>query len=366
MIKEEKVLVKINPRNINHFIKKGYDVSLSNKELLVNVYDLSYGSKVKVTAICSNCRKEKSIEYSKYITNKKRSSKDIYSCFSCKNIKKEETCIKKYGVKSYSMTDEFKTNESIKWKGIRKGDDKYRKTMIERYGVDCYYKTDIMKQRNREWMSSNNFKLKSKETLLERYGVDSYSKTEMFKKIILENKDLMLDKMRKTLLEKYGVDSYFKLDEFKQKIKDNREEVVKSIKKTCLDRYGYDNVSKVKHIKYKTKKTKIELGYIIPDELLTEWEIYRKDVRNITKKYKKELFEKWDGNDYYDNEFIKGYLSYSHIHRYYPSIDHKISIYYGFINNIPADKIGNISNLCITKRYINSIKKSTIDSEFVL
>ena len=59
--------------------------------------------------------------YSKYILNKKRNNKNYYSCFKCKNIEKEKTCLSKYGVVSYSMTDEFKKSESEKWKGKIKG-----------------------------------------------------------------------------------------------------------------------------------------------------------------------------------------------------------------------------------------------------
>jgi hypothetical protein len=40
----------------------------------------------------------------------------------------------------------------------------------------------------------------------------------------------------------------------------------------------------------------------------------------------------------------------------YPTIDHKNSVFYGFMNNIPPEDISDISNLCITKRFINSSK----------
>jgi hypothetical protein len=162
MIKESKVLVKINSRNLTHYKNYGYDVS--EKELLVNVYKLSKNSKVKVTAICEICKSENEITYAKYNLNKNRNNKGYYSCFNCKNIEKEKTCIKKYGVKSYSMTDEFKSSESEKWKGIKKGADKGKLTMIERYGFGSYFKTDEAKEYSRKWMSSDEFKIKSKRT----------------------------------------------------------------------------------------------------------------------------------------------------------------------------------------------------------
>jgi hypothetical protein len=170
--------------------------------------------------------------------------------------------------------------------------------------------------------------------------------------------------MKKTFYDKYGVDFYSKTDEFKSILKSKKEEIIKSIKETCLKRYGVDNVSKVVSVKNTSRITKLERGLIIPDELLNEWILYKKDVKNITRSFKKELFEKWNGCDYYDNEFIMGNFSYSHTHRFYPTIDHKISVYYGFVNNIPPEEISDISNLCITKRFINSKKRDLIESEF--
>jgi hypothetical protein len=366
MIKEDKVLVKINIRNITSFVNKGYDITLDIKEYPISISDLNPGTKVKVTAICEICGSENTLQYNKYLMNINRNNKGYYSCFKCKNVEKEKTCIRKYGVKSYSMTEEFKVSESLKWKGTRKGDDSYKKTMLDRYGVDCYFKLDEIKNMNREWMSSDEFKNKSKKTMLNKYGEDHFSKTELFKNKISENKDVIVENIKKTFLEKYGVDWYFKTEDFKKNLKDKRVDIIESIKKTCLEKYGFDNVSKVKSVKDKIKKTRTKLNQIIPDELLTEWKVYKKNVRNLTKVSAKILYEKWDGLDYYDGEFIKGYSSYSHVHRYYPTIDHKISVYYGFINNISPEEISDINNLCITKRFINSKKRDLIESEFKL
>lgn len=364
MIKEDKVLVNINSRNIKTFKDKGYDVSLNDKQCYIMIKDLNKGTKTKITAICDICNSENIISYNKYLVNLNRNNKGYYSCFKCKNIEREKTCLDKYGVSSYSKTEKFKKSESEKWKGIQKGGDKYKKTMIEKYGVDCYFKLGVMKEANREWMSSKEFVEKSKISMIERYGVDHYSKTDEFKKRMIDNKDIILEKIKKTFYEKYGVDFYSKTDEFKSILNYKKEEIIKSIKKTCLERYGVDNVSKVKSVKNSSKETKLKRGLIIPDELLNEWVLYKKSVRNITRSFKKYLFENWNGYDYYDNEFIKGNFSYSYTHRFYPTIDHKISVYYGFVNNIPPEEISDISNLCITKRFINSKKRDLIESEF--
>jgi len=70
------------------------------------------------------------------------------------------------------------------------------------------------------------------------------------------------------------------------------------------------------------------------------------------------LFENWDGYDYYDGEYIKNNFNLHGLDNNYPTIDHKISVSYGFKNNIEPEKIADISNLCITKK-INNSKKSS-------
>ena len=67
MIKEDKVLVKINLRNSTHYKKHGYDIS--KKELLVNIDELTKSSKSRVTAVCEICSSENSVTYGKYNVN---------------------------------------------------------------------------------------------------------------------------------------------------------------------------------------------------------------------------------------------------------------------------------------------------------
>jgi hypothetical protein len=40
----------------------------------------------------------------------------------------------------------------------------------------------------------------------------------------------------------------------------------------------------------------------------------------------------------------------------YPTIDHKISIYYGYINNMAPENLSDVKNLCITTRSNNASK----------
>ena len=227
------------------------------------------------------------------------------------------------------MTLEFKDLDRTDW-NIKEGYEKGREKIIEKYGVDSYFKTKESREYNKKWMSSDEFKIKSKNTLQEKYGVDSYSKTDRFKIDIESKKDLILDKIRETFIKNYNIDWASKLSSVKDKI----------------------------------RKTKEDNGTVIPDELLGDWEVYRRKVRNITNSNKKYLYENWNGYDYYDNELIKGYLSHTKTHRFYPTIDHKISVYFGFMNNISPEELGSLENLCITKRFINSMKGKLVETVF--
>lgn len=361
MIKEKEILVKINSRNITHYSSLGYTIS---NEILVSTVDVLKGSKIRITGICSICKNEVTIALNKYYLNKERNNKGYYSCFMCKTIEKEKTCIKKYGVKSFSQTDEFKNLDKSNW-NYEEGFIKGKKTKLEKYGVDSYFKLDIMKKANKIWMSSEEFKEKSKKTIIKKYGVDSYSKSIQFKKTLFDNKETILNKIKETFMLKYGVDWYSKTNEWYVKYSSKLEELRKKSIKTCVDKYGVENVTQVKEIYDKILNTKITNGFVVGNDDLTDWQQYKKKVLNLTRKVKKQLYENWDGYDYYDNEFIKGNNSYLPTHRFYPTIDHKISTFYGYSNNISPEEISNLNNLCITKRYINSSKNSLIEEIFI-
>lgn len=68
--------------------------------------------------------------------------------------------------------------------------------------------------------------------------------------------------------------------------------------------------------------------------------------------------------DYYDGEYIKNNIKLKHTDKNFPTIDHKISIYSGYKNNLSVDEIANIDNLCITKRFLNSKKNRLTEEEF--
>ncbi len=165
-------------------------------------------------------------------------------------------------------------------------------------------------------------------------------------------------KKKETCLKKYGV-------EFTLQEKTIREK----INKTCLEKYGsvcylstseyLNDIDNKKRIKNKN----IASGRWISDDDLRPFLLYKRRCRTLTDKNKKKLFNEWDGYDFYDNEYIRPYLSLRFTDKKYPTIDHKISIFYGFKNNITPEIISHINNLVITKRTINSSKRMKIKYE---
>jgi len=101
-----------------------------------------------------------------------------------------------------------------------------------------------------------------------------------------------------------------------------------------------------------------------PIHLLTKWEKYRKNIRKYTYRNKKHLFDNWDGYDYYDGEYIRDNFKFKYYHRDYPTIDHKKSVFYCFMENISSKECSSLNNLCITKKRINSSKRTKTDDEY--
>jgi hypothetical protein len=191
-------------------------------------------------------------------------------------------------------------------------------------------------------LNTDIVKDKKRQTCLIKYGVDNFTKTDDFK-----------IKFEVTCLLKYGVSHHLKLDNFMDKtIETNKM------------KYGVRFFTQTEDWLLKSKITRIKNGNQIPDYLKTPFELYRHKVDLLTKKNKQELFSKWDGNDYYDGEYIKGYIELEPTNKLYPTIDHKVSVFNGFINNTPIEEISKMENLCITKRSINSKKHNRNESNF--
>jgi len=204
--------------------------------------------------------------------------------------------------------------------------------------------------------------VKNKITNLNRYGVTNVFQSDIIKNKISETNFLkygvyyvtqsmdIKNKMINTLKEKYSVDNPMKCNEIKEKVFS-----------TNLLKYG-NSIYTCSEI---AKKLRIINNREISESDRNEFDKYQIKVRYFTNKVKSILYENWDGFDYYDNEFIKNNnIKYKFYDKNYPTIDHKISIYFGFINNIDPEIIGNLENLCITKRGINSKKNNRNEDSF--
>ena len=208
-----------------------------------------------------------------------------------------------------------------------------------------------MQKYHQNWERSESYNCKAcnnityKKSMLEKYGYDNPAKMES-----------SIKKRKETCLEKYGNEYVVNSDYSKEKTKIIFDEK--------YDGHPLRNIDIKNKIIKKSKITKIERGLVVPDEELNKWELYRRNIRNITNRNKKKLMEDWDGFDYYDGEYIKDNFNIKHTDYDYPTIDHKISIICGFKNNIPPDIIGDISNLCITKKGINSSKSFLTEDNY--
>ena len=197
---------------------------------------------------------------------------------------------------------------------------------------------------------SSNKEIKEKciESNIIKYGTSHYANTIDFKSRmndIRKSKKIGFGSIeyQKTIQDRYGVDNISKLPEIKSKKSE-----------TCFRKYGLYSLFSDKKLMSDYNLKKYGYSFYIPEELKSDFRRYHESVWRVTKRNKKKLLENWNGHDYYDNEYIKDNYNLHYNNLLYPTIDHKISIYYGFNNNISYEIIADINNLCLTKRSINN------------
>lgn len=95
MIKEVTVPIRINSRNHKYYEERGFEINLRSINdvaiIEVDVMMVNKNSDTKITAICDICYSENYISIHKYWVNFYRGNYNFYSCFNCKNYKKEMT-----------------------------------------------------------------------------------------------------------------------------------------------------------------------------------------------------------------------------------------------------------------------------------
>lgn len=318
MIFEEVIKLPIREK-ISRFKNTELNLELRNRTSFLpedsgigeRVYCIDNNIKSRILCYCGN-----PVNYLKYsIGYSKRCSKECSWNDPEVSRKRKKTCIEKYGVDSFTKTKDYI--------------EKTKKTNNEKYGVDFYFQ-------------SNEIKDITIKKNIEKYGVHHHMKSKKFIKEFKENN-----------IRKFGVDNVSKLDYIKERKKE-----------TFNKNYGIDHIFSSNDIKGYFFEKKYGYNPYIPKEEKNNFQVYKDEVWKLTYRVKKKLIDNWNGYDYYDNELIKDNYNLHHNDNNYPSIDHKISIYYGFINKIDPSIIGDISNLCITKRSINKRKGVLSEDEF--
>lgn len=305
---------------------------------------------------CEICKEETKYDVNRFFVQyhlkkvHKMSPKEYYDTF----IDKEKKCLEcngetkffsiVHGYQSYCSKDcshkspihRSNISKSFETRDIESGNLKRKNTCIEKYGVDYIGQLEESKQ-------------KIKNTCLERYGVISnLLTTECFDArwaSLNDNMDEINEKRRK-----------FWTDEAIDKVNTNRMN-------TCLERYGVHSTLKLPRVRDSIKKTRIDKGLSLNDIESTEFKKFSKTVRTLSTFYYDELFNLWNGLDYYTGENLLE-LSKVNSKIYKPSVDHKTSIYYGYKNNMSIYQLADISNLCICGKGINSTKNTKCEIEF--
>lgn len=156
------------------------------------------------------------------------------------------------------------------------------------------------------------------------------------------------EKHKKTVLSKYGVENV-----------SQNPEIIKKRHDTIINRYGKFSFAQTKEFRELQEKA----GIWIPLNNKSDFEIYSMLVWSITNKIQNQLFDNWNGKCHYSNVFLvtdkKKFQD-----PLYATIDHKTSIYYGYVNKIPPEQIGGIKNLCLCSRKMNSKKKILTEEQF--
>ena len=270
------------------------------------------GSHQVVGVECDVCNKITNIEFRTY--NRIIKKHGYFSCKGkCSTGKIEKTKLEIYGVTNNSKLKSWKNGIKNLWEGRTENE-------------------------------INEITEKIQSTNMINHGYKNY----------LQSKSGQ-DKFKKTCLERYGVTN----PSYIQEVKDKRVD-------TKLERFGCINNSQTEEWRIMSRDTRIENGSQIPDELRKPFELYKYRVIYLTRQVKEELFNTWDGFDFYDGEYIKENLLLDCMDRNFPNVDHKTSIFYGFQNNIPVEEISDITNLCITKKFINCSKKELNSEDFII
>lgn len=186
LLPQQTVKLHWGSRNKERLERLGYQFTGKNTEVLVDIKDLSFGSKALVEVICDYCGKHIMVKYKDYNRYRKL-GKD--ACGECRHLKIIDTNIEKYGGRSPAVSAEVVS--------------KLKATVLEKYGVSSVTQVEEIKE-------------KAKKTCLEKYGVPNAAQSA-----------IVQAKMKRTCQDKYGKDYVLQSEQLRQKIQS-----------TCVDKYG--------------------------------------------------------------------------------------------------------------------------------
>ena len=284
------------------------NISFSNKE----IYDIFNGC-----YLCEICLSE--TKFNSYIKGYNHHCKKCRQSIGGKKAveKSKVTNMKKYGVEHPMQNDEIKIKKVLNM-DYSNLNDKIQATCIKRYG-DIFQRTDIFNQ-------------KRESTCLERYNVSNpfqYSEVK--------------DKIKETRLFNFGVDHHMKSDTY-----------IKTIYNTSmLNKYGHKWTFNVPSIINKIRLTNETNLFWVKLEDKTDYEYYNMLVRRETEE------------QYILLEDTNKSLRKSRIFDDAFELDHKFSIFNGFMNNIPYHIIASKHNLALIHWEENAKKgkNNSIDIE---
>ena len=137
------VKIRCNSKNQRHYINLGF-VSIKPGDIVeVPAYELMPNSSALVNCVCDYCGQEYQTTYCIY---KKSTSRGKLACEQCKQLKREESFIEKFGVGSPGASPECKKRA--------------RASMLEKYGAEYALQTEL---------GQNNFK----KSMNEIYGCEN-------------------------------------------------------------------------------------------------------------------------------------------------------------------------------------------------
>ena len=161
LIVPQTIKLRTGVLNYKYYREKGYEFKKCGDFIEVDVLDLYPGSNEMVKVVCDICGKERKMWYRTVVKCNEENKLITCGSNSCANKKCEDTCIKKYGVKSPNQlktVKDKKINTCKKNYGVNNPmesiviQNKMKATCKERYGVEhALQSEEIQNKMKKNW-----------------------------------------------------------------------------------------------------------------------------------------------------------------------------------------------------------------------